>query len=309
MFSVTFIKRPILAIVISLIIIVAGSVSMLVLPVSEYPDVAPPCVNVSSQYTGANAFVVEDTVTRVLEDKMNGIKGVIYMESSSTSSGKSSINVYFEPGYDIDIGAVDVQNKVSTASASLPSEVIAQGVIVDKKSPSMVCVIAINGDERYDGSFLSNFVNINVLDEIKRIKGVGLAENLGEKKYSIRIWLNPDKLKALNMTPMDIIGAVKSQNKQASIGKIGGTPTFDDQKQEFTLTTKGRLSEVSEFKNNVLKYKEDGSLVYLSDVAEVDLGSEFYDWNAISDRKPTGLIGVYQLGEANALDIREQVEL
>ncbi|WP_081444050.1 efflux RND transporter permease subunit [Sulfurimonas gotlandica] len=308
MFSVTFIKRPILSIVISLIIIVAGLVSMAVLPISEYPDVAPPTVNVSATYTGANAFVVEETVTRVLEDKLNGIKGVIYMDSSSASSGSSSINVYFEPGYDIDIGAVDVQNKVSTATASLPSEVTQQGVIVDKRSPSLVCIIAINGDDRYDGSFLSNFVNINVLDEVKRIQGVGKAENMGEKKYSIRIWLDPDKLKALNMTPMEVIQAVQSQNKQASIGKIGGNPTFDDQKQEFTLTTKGRLSEVDEFENIVLKYKKDGSLVHLSDVSKIELGSESYDWNAISAKRPTGLIGVYQLGEANALDIRKKVE-
>ena len=308
MFSVTFIKRPILAIVISLIIITAGLVSMLILPVSEYPDVAPPTVNVSATYTGANAFVVEETVTRVLEDKLNGIKGVIYMDSSSTSSGSSSINVYFEPGYDIDIGAVDVQNKVSTATASLPVEVTQQGVIVDKKSPSLVCLIAISGDERYDGSFLSNFVNINILDEIKRIPGVGKAQNMGEKKYAIRIWLNPDKIKALNMTPMDVINAVKSQNKQASIGKVGGTPTFDDQKQEFTLTTKGRLSEVEEFEDIVLKHKQDGSLVRLSDVSKIILGSESYDWNAISAKKPAGLIGVYQLGEANALDIRQKIE-
>ena len=308
MFSVTFIKRPIFAIVISLIIITGGLVSMLVLPISEYPDVAPPTVSVSATYTGANAFVVEDTVTRVLEDKLNGIKGVIYMDSSSTSSGRSNINVYFEPGYDIDIGAVDIQNKVSTATASLPYEVTQQGVIVDKKSPSLVCLITINGDERYDGSFLSNFVNINVLDEIKRIPGVGKAENMGEKKYSIRIWLNPDKLKTLNMTPMDVINAVKAQNKQASLGKIGGNPTFDNQKQEFTLTTKGRLSDVKEFGKIVLKYKEDGSLVHLSDVANIELGSESYDWNAISAKKPTGLIGVYQLGEANALDIRTKVE-
>ena len=308
MFSVTFIKRPILAIVISLIIITAGLVSMLILPVSEYPDVAPPTVNVSATYTGANAFVVEETVTRVLEDKLNGIKGVIYMDSSSTSSGSSSINVYFEPGYDIDIGAVDVQNKVSTATASLPMEVTQQGVVVDKKSPSLVCLIAISGDERYDGSFLSNFVNINVLDEIKRIPGVGKAQNMGEKKYAIRIWLNPDKIKALHMTPMDVINAVKSQNKQASIGKVGGTPTFDNQKQEFTLTTKGRLSEVEEFEDIVLKHKKDGSLVRLSDVSKIILGSESYDWNAISAKKPTGLIGVYQLGEANALDIRKKIE-
>lgn len=308
MFSVTFIKRPILAIVISLIIIVSGLVSLAILPISEYPDVAPPTVNVSATYTGANAFVVEDTVTRVLEDKLNGIKGVIYMDSSSTASGASSINIYFEPGYDIDIGAVDVQNKVSTATASLPAEVTQQGVIVDKKSPSLVCLIAISGDERYDDSFLSNFVNINVLDEIKRIPGVGKAQNMGEKKYAIRIWLNPDKLKALNMTPMEVIKAVQNQNKQASIGKVGGTPSYDNQKQEFTLTTKGRLTDASEFEKIVIKYKEDGSLVYLSDVSRVTLGSESYDWNAISAKKPTGLIGVYQLGEANALEIRENIE-
>ena len=308
MFSVTFIKRPILAIVISLIIITAGLVSLGVLPVSEYPDVAPPTVKVSATYTGANAFVVEDTVTRVLEDKLNGIKGVIYMDSTSTSSGRSDINVYFKPGYDIDIGAVDVQNKVSTATASLPPEVVAQGVIVDKQSPSIVCLITITGDERYDASFLSNFVNINVLDEIKRIPGVGKAENMGEKKYSIRIWLNPDKIKALGLTPLDVVNAVKSQNKQASIGKIGGMPSFKNQKQEFTLTTEGRLKDVAEFKNIVLKHKEDGSLVYLSDVSRVVLGSESYDWNAISGQKPAGLIGVYQLGDANALEIRQQIQ-
>jgi len=308
MFSVTFIKRPILAIVIALIIIIAGLVSLGVLPVSEYPDVAPPTVKVSATYTGANAYVVEDTVTRVLEDKLNGIKGVMYMDSSSTSSGRSDINVYFQPGYDIDIGAVDVQNKVATATASLPPEVVAQGVIVDKQSPSIVCLITITGDKRYDAAFLSNFVNLNVLDEIKRIPGVGKAENMGEKKYSIRVWLNPDKIKALGLTPMDVVNAIKSQNKQASIGKIGGMPSYDNQKQEFTLTTEGRLSDVKEFKNIVLKHKEDGSLVYLSDVSRVILGSESYDWNAISAKKPAGLIGVYQLGDANALDIRKKVQ-
>ena len=308
MFSVTFIKRPILAIVISLIIIIAGLVSLAILPVSEYPDVAPPTVKVSATYTGANAYVVEDTVTRVLEDKLNGIKGVIYMESASTSSGRSDINVYFEPGYDIDIGAVDVQNKVATATASLPSDVTKQGVIVDKQSPSIVCLITITGDERYDAAFLSNFVNINVLDEIKRIKGVGKAENMGEKKYSIRIWLNPDKIKALNLTPMDIVKAVQNQNKQASIGKIGGTPTYDNQKQEFTLTTEGRLTDVYEFENIVIKHKKDGSLIYLKDISRVILGSESYDWNAISAKSAAGLIGVYQLGDANALDIRQKVQ-
>jgi len=308
MFSVTFIKRPILAMVISLIIIIAGLVSLFILPISEYPDVAPPTVSVSATYTGANAYVVEDTVTRVLEDKLNGIKGVIYMDSISTSSGSSDINVYFKPGYDIDIGAVDVQNKVSIATASLPAEVVAQGIIIDKKSPSLVCLITITGDKRYDAAFLSNFVNINVLDEIKRIPGVGKALNMGEKKYSIRVWLNPDKIKTLGLTPMDVVSAIKSQNKQASLGKIGGMPSFDNQKQEFTLTTEGRLSDVKEFENIVLKHKKDGSLVYLKDVSRIVLGSESYDWNAISNKQPAGLIGVFQLGDANALEIRQKVQ-
>jgi hydrophobe/amphiphile efflux-1 (HAE1) family protein len=308
MFSVTFIKRPIFAIVIALIIITAGLVSLGILPISEYPDVAPPNVKVTANYTGANAYVVEDTVTRVLEDKLNGIKGVIYMESSSSSSGKSDINVYFEPGYDIDIGAVDVQNKVSTATASLPSEVVQQGVIVDKQSPSVVCLISITGDDRYDATFLSNFVNISIIDEIKRIPGVGKAENFGEKKYAIRIWLNPDKIKTLDLTPIDVINAIKSQNRQASLGKIGGMPSFNDQKQEFTLTTEGRLKDVQEFEHIVIKYKEDGSLIFLKDIARIELGSESYDWNSFSDKKPAGLIGVFQLGEANALEIRQKVQ-
>ncbi len=308
MFSVTFIKRPILATVISLLIIVGGIVSLRILPISEYPDVAPPTVNVSATYTGANAFSVENAVTRILEDKLIGIKGAIYMDSSSSSSGKSTINIYFKPGYDIDMGAVDIQNKVSTATASLPSEVRQQGVVVSKQSSSLVCLIAINGGSKYSESFLSNFVNIALLDEIKRIPGIGKAENMGEKKYAMRIWLNPDKLKALNITPMDVINAIKSQSRQTAIGKIGANPTFENQKQEFILTMQGKLAEVKEFEKVVLKYKEDGSLVYLSDVSKVELGSESYDWNAISAKKPAGLIGVYQLSDANALAVRQKIE-
>ncbi len=307
MFSVTFIKRPIFAFVIALTILISGLISMVVLPIAEYPDVAPPTVNVTAVYKGANAFVVEDTVTRVIEDELNGIKGVAYVESSSTSSGEANINVYFESGYDLDIGAVDVQNKVSTANSSLPAEVMAQGVVVDKKTPSILCIIAINGDERYDATFLSNFVNISVIDEIKRIKGVGDAVNFGEKQYAIRVWLDPDKIKSLKMTPMEVIAAIQSQNKQASIGKIGGTPSFDNQKQEFTLTSKGRLTEVSEFEKIVVKSKKDGSLVYLSDVSKVVLGNETYDWSAISAKKPTGLIAVFQFGDANGLAIRQEI--
>jgi len=307
MFSLTFIKRPILAMVISLLIIVGGLVSLSVLPIQEFPDVIPPTVVVSADYTGANAYTVEDSVTRPLEQKINGVQGSIYTESSSTSTGQSIVTVYFEPGYDLDIAAVDVQNKVSTATPSLPAEVKQSGVVVDKKSPSAVCFVTITGDERYDDLFLSNYVTINVLDEIRRIPGVGKADNMGEKKYSMRIWLDPNKIKALDLTPQDIIEAIKSQNKQAAVGKIGATPTFKDQQNEYVLTAQGQLIQPEEFGEIVIKYKEDGSLVYLRDAARIELGSENYDWNAILDKKPTGMIGIYQLAGSNALEIRKEV--
>ncbi len=307
MFSVTFIKRPIFAMVISLLIVIGGLVSMVSLPIQEFPDVVPPTVQVSTTYTGANAYAVEESVIRPLEDKLNGVQGSIYIDSSSTSTGQAIINVYFEPGYDLDIAAVDVQNKVSIAMPSLPAEVKQQGVVVDKQSPSIVCLVAVNGDERFDDAFLSNFININVLDELKRIPGVGKAENMGEKKYSMRIWLNPDKIYALGLTPDDIINAIKSQNKQASVGKIGAAPTFKDQQLEYVLTAEGRLSQVEEFEEIVLKYNTDGSMVYLRDVARIELGAEKYDWNAILNGKPTGLVGIYQLPGSNALEIRKTV--
>ena len=293
--------------VISLLIITGGLISMYVLPIQEFPDVVPPTVEVTANYTGANAYAVEESVTRPLEDKINGVQGSIYIESSSTSTGESKIMVYFKPGYDLDIAAVDVQNRVSMATAALPAEVKQQGVIVEKKSPSIVCLVTINGDERFDDAFLSNFININVLDELKRIPGVGQALNMGEKKYAMRIWLDPDRIMALDLTPNDIINAIKSQNKQASVGKIGSAPTYKDQQIEYVLTAEGRLTQVDDFGEIVIKYKKDGSLVYLRDVARIELGAEKYDWNAILNQKPTGLIGIYQLPGSNALEIREAV--
>ena len=307
MFSLTFIKRPIFAMVISILITIAGLVSLNILPVEEFPNVTPPTVTVSATYIGANSFDVEDSVTRVLEDKLNGLQGMIYMSSTSSSSGSAYITIYFEPGYDLDIAAVDVQNKVSIALPSLPAEVRNLGVTVDKESPSTVCNITVNGDDRYDAVYLSNYVNLNILDELKRIPGVGKAEIMGEKKYAMRIWLDPDKINALGLTPQDVISAVSAQNKQAAIGKIGATPTYENQKLEYVLTLKGRLDKVEEFEKIALKRTKTGSLVYLKDVARIELGSESYDWNARFDKRETGLIKIAQLPGSNALEIREAI--
>jgi len=308
MLSVFFIKRPIFAMVISLLIVIAGIVSLFILPVQEYPEVTPPTVVVSATYTGANAYTVEETVTRPLEDKINGVQGMIYMQSSSTSSGSSKINIYFEPGYDLDIAAVDVQNKVSMATPQLPTEVNQQGVVVDKQSPSIVCFVAVTGEgEEFTDSFLSNYVNINILDELRRVPGVGKAENMGEKKYSMRIWLDPDRIQALGLSPAEIISAIKAQNSQAALGKIGAPPTFHDQPTEFVLTTESRLKDVGEFENIVVKFKDDGTLVYLSDVATVELGAENYSWNALLNKEPTALVAIYQLPGSNALDIKKKI--
>ena len=306
MFSIFFIKRPIFAMVISLLIVLAGTVSIFILPIQEYPDVAPPTVLVSATYVGANAFTVEESVTRPLEDRINGVQGMIYMTSSSTSAGTSSISVFFEPGYSLDIAAVDVQNKVSMATPQLPAEVRQQGVIVDKQSPSIVCFIALTGDERFDEGFLSNYVTINILDELRRIPGVGKAENLGEKKYSMRIWLDPDRIKSLGMSPSDVVAAVQSQNRQAALGRLGAPPTYDDQQIQFTLTTQGQLKDVREFEQIVIKYKDDGTLVYLRDVATIELGAEKYDWNSRVNQKPAASIAIYQLPGANALEIKKR---
>ncbi|WP_163339555.1 efflux RND transporter permease subunit [Desulfopila sp. IMCC35008] len=306
MFSIFFIKRPIFAMVISLLIVLGGIVSLSILPIQEYPDVAPPTVVVSASYVGANAFTVEKAVTRPLEDRINGVQGMIYMQSSSTSAGTSSINVYFEPGYDLDIAAVDVQNKVSMATPQLPAEVRQQGVIVDKQSPSIVTLIALTGDERYDEGFLSNYVTINILDELRRIPGVGKAENLGEKKYSMRIWLDPDRIKSMGMSPNEVIAAIQSQNRQAALGRLGAPPTYDDQQIQFILTAEGQLDDVRQFENIVVKYLDDGTLVYLGDVATIELGAEKYDWNSRVNKKPAASVAIYQLPGANALEIKKR---
>jgi multidrug efflux pump subunit AcrB len=305
-----FIKRPIFAAVISIMLTLVGLIAMKILPIQSYPEVAPPLIVVNSTYTGASAYDVEESVTRPLEDKLNGVEGMLYMESSSTSSGQSTIKVYFKPGFDQNMAAVDIQNQVKLAEPQLPAEVKQRGIVVRKRSPNAVCLIAIEGNDnpRYDESFLVNFINITLLDELRRIPGVGKAETMGGKRYAMRAWLNPEKLASLSLNPSDIVAAIRDQSKQASLGVLGSMPTSSDQELEFALTTKGRLDSATEFEEIEVKRNSDGSIVYLKDVARVELGAENYSWGSSLNEKSVGLIGIYQLPGENALAVKKRVD-
>ena len=307
--STFFIKRPIFAIVLSLMITIFGLISLKILPIQSYPEVAPPLIVVNAKYPGASAYDVEEAVTRPLEDKINGVQGMLYMESSSTSSGLSSIKIYFEPGYDQSMAAVDVQNQVALAEPQLPPEVKQQGVKVKKRSPSMVAIVGLhgNGNPQYDEGFLVNYITINILDELRRIPGVGKVETLGGKMYSMRVWLDPQKLRSLSLNPSEVVAAIKSQNRQAALGSLGKMPTLDTQKFEFTLSTKGRLTDAKEFENIVIKNGKNGKLVYLRDIARVELGALDYTWGSSFNNEPAGMIAIKRLPGANSLEIKKKV--
>lgn len=309
MFSIFFIKRPIFAKVISLFIIIVGMIALYVLPVAQFPQITPPTISVSAKYTGGSAQVVESAVTTVLEEQLNGVEGMIYMDSTSSSDGSSNINLYFETGYDLNTAAIDVQNRVSLASPSLPDSVKQQGVTTKKKSTSMVQILTVKStNELHDSLFLSNFASLNIIEELKRIDGVGDVSNLGERKYSMRIWINPDKLSNYNLTINQITSAIKEQNLQAALGTIGSSPSNATNKFQYTLTSKTRLSSQKEFEEIIIKENKDGSKVRLKDISRVELGAENYSWSATLNNKPTALLGIYQLPGANALEVAKKVQ-
>ncbi|HIJ21139.1 MAG TPA: hydrophobe/amphiphile efflux-1 family RND transporter, partial [Deltaproteobacteria bacterium] len=226
MFVDFFIDRPIFAGVISIVISLAGSVCLLLLPIAQFPEITPPTVQVKATYTGANAEVVEKTVTTPIEEQINGVEGMTYMTSISSSDGTSNITVTFDVGYDLDIAAVDVQNRVTMAQPQVPADVRKYGITTQKQSPDFVVIISLySPDGTLDDLFLSNYASINIVDILSRLPGVGNVEIFGEKKYAMRLWLNPDKLTSLEMTAMDVIGAVQEQNVQVAAGKIGDPPS------------------------------------------------------------------------------------
>ncbi|MFZ4529041.1 MAG: efflux RND transporter permease subunit [Undibacterium curvum] len=308
MFSKFFINRPIFATVVSLIIVLAGLAALRVLPISRYPEISPPVVNVTAFYPGASAEVIERTVAAPIEEQINGVEHMLYMDSVSSADGRVSINVTFEVGTDLDIAAVNVNNRVRQADAKLPQEVRRQGVTVSKSSSNFLVVAALySPDNRYDSLYLSNYATQNVLDAIKRIPGTTNVQIFGAKDYAMRIWMRPDRMAQLGVTVADISNAINEQNAQYAAGKVGATPNTTEE-LTMTVTAKGRLLEPEQFANIIVRTDKSGAAIRIKDVARVELGSKDYNLYGRVNGHPSANVGVFLQTGANALETRQAVE-
>ena len=303
MISRFFIARPVFSSVLSLVILLAGLVSMRSLPVAQYPDIVPPEVVVSATYPGANAQTISETVAAPLEQEINGVERMIYMRSTSTSSGSMSLSVSFEIGTDPDQATIDVNNRVAAAEARLPEEVRRQGVTVEKRSSSILQVVTMfSTGDRYGPIFVSNYALLNVIDELKRVPGVGDASLFGAKDYAMRIWLRPDKLAQYDLTPQDVAEAIREQNAQFAAGQFNQEPMPGEQAFTYSVSTQGRMVEPAEFEEIILRADAEGGTLRLGDVARVELGAQDYAFTATYNGEPTVPIGIYLQPGANALD-------
>ena len=309
MLSSIFVDRPRLAIVIAIVTTIAGLLALFAIPLAQYPDIVPPQVSVTTLYPGANSAVVESTVAQVIEAQVVGVDKMIYMKSTSGDDGSYALTASFELGTDPDINTVNVNNRVQVALASLPPEVQRQGVVVKKKSSALLGVIAVYSPKHtYDPLFLSNYVTINLLDQIKSTPGVGDATLWGPQDYAMRAWVRTDRLTGLGLTTADIITAIQSQNVQAAVGRIGARPISDDQQLQLNIQTKGRLSSVGDFENIVIRANPDGSLLRLRDVARVELGAANLDRDTRFNGGPAAAIAIYQAPGANAIKTLKAVK-
>lgn len=304
-----FIDRPVLANVIALLIVILGLVALARLPVAQYPDVTPPTVVVTARYPGASASTVTREVALPIEQKVNGVEGMIYMSSLSTSDGQYTLTVTFKIGTDGDKAQILVENRVSSALASLPDAVQKQGVQTNKKSTSILEIVALTSpDGRYDSLFLSNYATINLVDEIARLDGVGSVSVFGAGQYAIRIWLDPQQLQARGLIPKDVIDAVNLQSRSTSAGQVGLPPVPQGQAFQYSVNVHGKLDDVSEFENIIVKTDKGGRITRLKDVARVELGAQTYSQTFKLDGKPSAGMAIYQLPDANALDVAKRVE-
>ncbi|NCA68904.1 MAG: multidrug efflux RND transporter permease subunit [Sphingobacteriia bacterium] len=308
MFSAFFISRARFAMVISLVIIIAGLIAMRVLPVAQFPDIVPPQVSVQAFYPGANAEIVAETVAAPIEAEVNGVDDMLYMTSTSDNSGRYRLDVTFAVGTDPDIAAVNVQNRVALAQPTLPMEVVAQGVSVRKQSTNMLLTINLQSPNgTFDRLFLSNYMEINIRDALARLPGVGDASQFGPLDYAMRIWIDPQRMTALGVSEAEVVDAIRRQNLQAAAGRLGAPPDNENRAFTYTLQAKGRLTSPEEFERILVRTNPDGSTIRLADLARLELGAQTYDADAWIDGAPTAALGIYLSPGANALQTADRV--
>jgi multidrug efflux pump len=307
-FSQFFVNRPIFAAVLSMIIFISGALSLRLLPISEYPEVVPPTVVVRATYPGANPQVIAETVASPLEQAINGVEDMLYMSSMATADGLMTLTVTFSLGTDLDRAQVQVQNRVQQTLPKLPGEVQQLGVVTEKSAPDLTMVVhLVSPDQRYDMLYLSNYATLRVRDELARIDGVGSAQVFGAGEYAMRVWLDPEKVAALNLTASDVVQAIREQNIQVAAGTLGAPPSPNGAQFQLLIDTQGRLVETAEFESIIVKAGDNGQITRLGDVARVELGASTYALRSLLDNQPAAGIGIFQRPGSNALDISNQV--
>ena len=309
MISTVFIHRPRLAIVIAIVIVIAGVIALGTLPVAQFPDIVPPQVTVTTIYPGASAAAVEESVAQVIEAQVNGVDRMIYMRSTSGGDGSYSLTVTFQVGSDPDLDTVNVTNRVNQALALLPPEVQRNGVTTRKQSSSLLQIVAIYSPKgSRDALFLSNYAKINIVDTLKRVPGVGDASQWGDLEYSMRIWLNLDRMASLDITPADVVKAINSQNTQAAVGRVGAAPLVPEVEFQLNISTQGRLTTVEEFNNIIVRATPDGGVVRIKDIARTELGSKSADALVRYNGRPGEAIAINQSPGANAVAVAAGVK-
>jgi multidrug efflux pump len=308
MFSRFFIDRPIFATVLSVVITLAGGLAVFTLPVTQYPEITPPTVEVSAAYPGANSKVVVDTVASPIEQQVNGVEGMMYMSSQSTNDGTYTLTVTFRPGTDLNLAQVLVQNRVALAQPILPELVRRRGVTVKKKSPAVLMIVNLfSPDGSHNNLDLSNYATIQLRDELSRLNGVGDISFLGQRDYSMRVWLDPERMAQRNLSATDVARAIEQQNVQVAAGQIGQPPAPNGQVFQYTMSTLGRLAEDEQFGDMIIRSDDEGRIVRLRDIATSELGAMAYDQVCTLDGKPSVALSIYQLPGSNALETARQV--
>ncbi|MDV3242913.1 MAG: efflux RND transporter permease subunit, partial [Methylocaldum sp.] len=307
-FTHFFIDRPIFASVLSILIVLVGGLASLALPIAQYPEIAPPTVVVRATYPGANAKVLAETVATPIEQEVNGVEDMLYMSSQSTNDGVMQLTITFKPGTDLDKSQVLVQNRVALAEPRLPEEVRRQGITVRKRSPDLSLVVnLISPDGRYDSVYLSNYALLQIRDVLARLPGVGDIVLFGGREYSMRIWLDPEKVAARNLTSTDVVHAIREQNIQVAAGVVGQPPTPGGIEFQLTVTTMGRLTDESQFGDIIIKTGKDGQVTRLKDVARIELGAKDYSSSLNLDGKATVGVAIFQLPGSNAIETKKAV--